>query len=195
MQGPPGGGGWNPGGGPPAGGGWNPGGGAPTPAPSQPGTPARTVALSAAELASAQGTPPPGGAPPGFAPMGAPPSAPGAPPYGGAPPQAVAQPVDAKPVPTNVGIWIGLLFFAVGTMACLVTGAAAAMLGESQSVMVSYLGVPLALAGLVAPLAGAIARGQSQPVAIGAPIGCGCVTMIVAMMGLVVFYTAIWPSL
>lgn len=108
---------------------------------------------------------------------------------------AMAQPVDAKPVPTNIGLFLGLAWLLVGIVACLGTGAAAAVLGEGDAVVVSYLLVPIAVAGLVAPIAGAATRTQSQAVAIGSPVGCGCVTMMLTMVAVIVFYQAIWPSL
>ena len=145
------------------------------------------MALSATELASAHG------------------SAPGQTPYGGVAPAvaqpahaatpAMAQPIDARPLPTNVGLFVGLALFALGTLSCLGTGAAAALLRERDAVMVSYLTVPLILGGLIAPIVGLVTRGQSAPVSGGAAGGCGCLTMVVAAVGVVVFYQAIWPSL
>ena len=188
MQGPPGGGGWNPGGGPPGG----------TPPPSQPGAPARTVALSAAELQSAQGaTPPPTAGPHGAPAAGYGAAGYGAPPagYGTPPAQVFAQPVEARQLPTNVGLFVGLAFFALGTLSCLGTGAAAAVLREPDAVMVSYLTVPMIFGGLVAPIVGLITRGQSAPVSGGASAGCGCLTMMTAVVAVVAFYQLIWPSL
>jgi hypothetical protein len=107
-----------------------------------------------------------------------------------------AQPVAmAQPAPTSIGVWIGIGFALLALFSCLATGAAAALLSERDSVMVSYLTVPLIFAGFVAPIVGGIARKQSAPVAIGSPIGCGCATMMFALVCTIVFYEAIWPSL
>lgn len=146
----------------------------------------RTVALSAAELQSAHGGTPP----PAIGQYGAP-----APLYGGAPAPAVTQPIEARPVATNVGLFVGLAFFALGTLSCLGTGAAAALLRERDATMVSYLTVPLIFGGLVAPIMGLVTRTQSAPVSGGAAGGCGCLTTAAAVVGVVAFYQLIWPSL
>jgi hypothetical protein len=117
-------------------------------------------------------------------------------PYGSpaqaAPPTATA---GASPEPTWIGVIAGGVLFVIGLFGCAATGLAAAMASESDAVMISYLGVPLALGGVVAPIAAALVRRQQPAVAVGVPIGCGCGTMVASILGLVVFFTAIWPSL
>lgn len=99
------------------------------------------------------------------------------------------------PEPTWAGVIAGGVLFLFGMFGCVATGLAAAVASESDAVMVSYIGVPLALGGVVAPIAAALVRKQQLPVAVGVPMGCGCATIVAGVVGLVVFYTAIWPSL
>lgn len=101
----------------------------------------------------------------------------------------------ASQEPTWAGVIAGGVMFLCGLFGCVATGLAAAVASESDAVMVSYLGVPLALGGVVAPIAAALVRRQQMPVAVGVPVGCGCATIVASVVGLVVFYTAIWPSL
>lgn len=104
-------------------------------------------------------------------------------------------PPAAQPTPIWIPLVAGGVFLAAGTFGCLATGLAAAMASESDAVTVSYVGVPLALGGVVAAIAALAARNQQPAVAAGAPVGCGCATMVAGIVALVVFYTAIWPSL
>lgn len=101
--------------------------------------------------------------------------------------------------PSEPATWVGVgaagVFLAVGLFGCVATGLAAAAAGEDEATMVAMLGIPLGLAGLVAPIAAAITRRQQPSVAIGAPIGCGCATLAFGVAGMIVFFTAIWPSL
>lgn len=101
--------------------------------------------------------------------------------------------------PVATPLWIPLVaggaFLALSLFGCLATGVAAAMLGEGDAVSVSYLSVPLALGGLVGAVAAAAVHKQQPAIATGVPVGCGCATMVVGVVGLVVFYQLIWPSL
>jgi len=97
--------------------------------------------------------------------------------------------------PTWAGVIVGGVMLLFGLFGCAATGLAAAISSESNAMSVSYIGVPLALGGVVAPIVAAFVRSQPMPVAVGAPIGCGCATMVASVVGLVVFFTVIWPSL
>ncbi|MFO0683232.1 MAG: hypothetical protein U0234_14340 [Sandaracinus sp.] len=99
------------------------------------------------------------------------------------------------PEPTWIGVGAAGVFLAIGLFGCLATGVAAAAASEDEAVMIAMLGVPLGLAGLVAPIAAALTRRQAPAVAVGAPIGCGCATITFGIVAMVVFFTAIWPSL
>jgi len=99
------------------------------------------------------------------------------------------------PEPTWYGLAIAGVMFLVGLFGCAATGLAATIASESDAMMVSYFGIPLALGGVVAPITAALVRKQQLPIAIGAPVGCGCATMVAGVVGMVVFFTAIWPSL
>jgi hypothetical protein len=123
--------------------------------------------------------PPPSGGPS----VGAPPPAPGAPPPGG------------EGEPNNIGLILAALWLALGMLGCLGTGAAAVFASESAAVNVSYLGVPMFFAGTSAMLVAPFLRTKGAPLAIGAPVGCGCLGFLgsAAVVGL--FYAMIWPSL
>jgi len=97
--------------------------------------------------------------------------------------------------PTWFGVIAGTVMFLVGLFGCAATGLAAATASESDAMIVSYFGVPLALGGVVAPIAAAFVRRQPLPIAIGVPVGCGCATIMAGVVAMVVFFTAIWPSL
>ena len=100
-----------------------------------------------------------------------------------------------QPEPTWFGVAVGGVMFLVGLFGCAATGLAAAAASESDAVMIAYVGVPLALGGVVAPIAAAFVRRQPLAVAIGVPVGCGCATIMAGVVAMVVFFTAIWPSL
>lgn len=102
---------------------------------------------------------------------------------------------NAPAPPSWIGLIVSGVMFLFGLFGCVATGLAAAMAHESDAMTVAYVGVPLALAGVVAPIVAAIVRTQQPAVAIGAPVGCGCATFVVGVVGIVVFFTAIWPSL
>ena len=90
---------------------------------------------------------------------------------------------------------IGVVMFLLGTVGCLATGLAAASASEDDAIVVAYLGIPLALAGLVAPIAALLVREKDLPVSIGVPVGCGCGTVVASVVLLVVFFTLVWPTL
>ena len=85
--------------------------------------------------------------------------------------------------------------FLLGTLGCLATGFAAASAGEGDAIVVSYIGIPLALGGVVAPIAALLVREKDLPISIGVPVGCGCGTAVASIVGLVVFFTLVWPDL
>jgi hypothetical protein len=101
----------------------------------------------------------------------------------------------AAPRPSWIGVGIGVAMFLLGTLGCIATGLAAANASEDDAVVVAYLGIPLALAGLVAPIAALVVREKDLPISIGVPVGCGCATMVASVVGLVVFFTVVWPAL
>ena len=144
--------------------------------------------------------PPPGGAPPPFG--GTPPPFGGTPPpFGGTPapiPQAAPSPYPAAPAQAE-GTWIGVvlsaLLFLGSIAACLVTGIAAAEARESDAVVVSMVTVPTVIAGLFPWIIALLTRKKGTGLAVGAPIGCGCLTWIVSLVSMVVFYVVIWPEL
>jgi hypothetical protein len=97
--------------------------------------------------------------------------------------------------PTWAGVIAGGAMFLLGLFGCAATGLAAAVASESDAMAVSYLGVPFAIGGTIALIAAGITRSQQPAIAIGVPIGCGCVSIVVGVVGMIVFFTAIWPSL
>ncbi len=100
----------------------------------------------------------------------------------------------SEPEGTKVGLIIAGIWLAFGFLGCVGTGIAGAM-SESLGVSVSYLGIPLFFGGLSAILAAPFLQKKGSGVAIGVPIGCGCLGMMAAGISLGVFFTAIWPSL
>lgn len=95
---------------------------------------------------------------------------------------------------TNVGLIIAGLWLGLGLLSCVATGVAGAM-SETMGMNVSYFGVPMFFAGLGAMIVAPFVRTKGTPVAVGAPIGCGCGGFLLAGVALGVFYAAIWPSL
>jgi len=150
--------------------------------------------------------PPPGGAPPPFGgtpppPGGTPPPFGGTPPpFGGTPapiPQAAPSPpaAPAQAEGTWIGVVLSALLFLGSIAACLVTGIAAAEARESDAVVVSMVTVPTVIAGLFPWIIALLTRKKGTGLAVGAPIGCGCLTWIVSLVSMVVFYVVIWPEL
>ncbi len=101
--------------------------------------------------------------------------------------------------PEEKGTWIGVGLSAamlfVSLIACVLTGIAASEMREEEAVTVSYMTVPFIVAGLVAWLPALLARKKGMGIAVGAPIGCGCIAGIVASVALMIFYVVLWPSL
>ena len=96
---------------------------------------------------------------------------------------------------TWAGVIVGGVMLVLGLFGLAATLLAAVIASESDAVSVSYVGVPLALGGMIAPVAALLVRRQQMTVAVAVPVGCGCATMVAGIVGLVVFFTAIWPSL
>ncbi len=83
-------------------------------------------------------------------------------------------------------------------LGCVVGGGITAIAGansESDGVAAAGLTVLPIGFGLAATLVAIITRKKQKGVAIGAPIGCGCLGGIGAAIAFFVFMTAIWPSL
>jgi hypothetical protein len=127
--------------------------------------------------------------PPGYPPQGYPPQAypPG--------PHAVAA---AAPPPSGARAavrWGALGMLLLGFL--LVIGTAiAGMSSESLGVTMSYVTAgPLGfgLAGFIVALI--TKKSQSNGVAVGAPLGCGCLSALIFVALTVVFFTAIFPAL
>jgi hypothetical protein len=101
--------------------------------------------------------------------------------------------------PEEKGTWIGLglsaVMLVVSFIACGITGIAASEMREEEAVTLSYLTIPFIVAGLVAWLPAALTRKKGTALAVGAPLGCGCLAGIAASIGLMIFYVVLWPSL
>lgn len=174
MSVPGGGGGWGPPGG---GGGWGPP-QPPTPAPTGQGAPAPAYGAPP----PAQWTPPPsqGGGPP----QG---------PQGGPPPGHTPPP--SEPQGTWIGVAIAVLFLLGSVFSCLVTGLVAATESERFAMEVAYVTMPTVFAGLLPWIVALLVRKKGTGLAVGAPIGCGCLTWVVSLVSVIVFFEVIWPSL
>lgn len=96
---------------------------------------------------------------------------------------------------TWIGVGISVAMLLLSLLACVITGIAGANMRESEAVELSYLTVPIIFSGLVAWLPAVLARKKGMGLAIGAPVGCGCVSGVFAGIGLFVFYVVLWPSL
>ncbi len=135
-------------------------------------------------------TPPPYGRPPepaGFhSPVG-----PGGPP----PPAAVAPRVDDPAGGTWLGVAAGVAMLALSLFACVGTGAVAALESETHAMQAAYLTVPAVFAGLWPWIVALLTRKQSPALAVGAPLGCGCVAWVAGVVGVIVFFQIVWPSL
>lgn len=141
--------------------------------------------------------PPQGPPPQQYPPQGQPPQ-----PYAqqGQPPQQypnAQQPAAAAPAaPVKWwGGYVSLGMLVVSLLLGIATGVAA-ISSESAGVMMSYVAVgPFAfgVAGLIVALV--TKKNANAKVAVGAPIGCGCLAWIVAVMMLFVFMVAIFPKL
>ncbi len=96
---------------------------------------------------------------------------------------------------TSVGIVSGCVLCVVSAACLLAMGLAAAKMSESKSMSLSYLFVPVIPVGFVALISAFFVRRQKSAVAVGVPLGCGCLTWLGGLAGLWVFYALIWPSL
>ena len=75
------------------------------------------------------------------------------------------------------------------------TGVAAYM-SEDLGVTMSYVAIGPFAFGVAGTIVALVTRkNANQKIAVGAPIGCGCLAWIVAVLLLVVFMVAIFPSL
>ena len=135
-------------------------------------------------------------------PYGQPPQPYGQSPYGQPPQQPYGSSQgfpQAPPVPTKPARWWGgyvsLGMLALSFMLGIGTGIAAAM-SESLGVSMSYLAVGPFAFGVIGTIVALVTKkNPNQKVAVGAPIGCGCLSWIVAVAMLFVFMVAIFPSL
>ncbi|AKF09603.1 hypothetical protein [Sandaracinus amylolyticus] len=132
---------------------------------------------------------------------GAPPpsySQPGPPPGQGwapQPPQVTPPGGPNEPNGTWIGVILSVLFLLGSFLACAVTGIVAANESERFAMEVSYVTVPTIVAGLFPWIVALLLRKKGTGVAVGAPIGCGCLTWVVSLVGIIVFFEVIWPSL
>jgi len=139
---------------------------------------------------------PPYGQPPQQPPYGQPPQ----PPQQGYAPQGYAQqPVPpAAPAAKPAKWWGGYVSFAMlalGLLLGVATGIAAFM-SESLGVSMSYVAIGPFAFGVVGTIAALVTKkNPNQKIAIGAPLGCGCLSWIFAAAMLFVFMVAIFPSL
>ncbi|RLB46140.1 MAG: hypothetical protein DRJ42_28355 [Deltaproteobacteria bacterium] len=102
---------------------------------------------------------------------------------------------DGEDKGTWIGVGISVAMLLLSLLACVITGVAGANMRESEAVQLSYLTVPVIFSGLVAWLPAVLLRKKGLGLAIGAPVGCGCLTGIFAGVGVAVFYVVLWPSL
>ena len=139
---------------------------------------------------------PPFGQPPQQPPYGQPQQQPsyGQPPQGYAPQQAAPAAAPAKPARWWGG-YVSLGVLALSLLLGVATGIAAYM-SESLGVSMSYVAVGPFAFGLVGTIVALVTKkNPNQKIAVGAPIGCGCLSWIFAAGLLFVFMVAIFPSL
>lgn len=96
---------------------------------------------------------------------------------------------------TRAGVILSMVMLVGSLLGCVISGIAAGNMSESEAVQISYFTVPIIVAGLVAWVPALLARKQSAAIAVGAPLGCGCLSGIFAGIGLAIFYVVLWPSL
>ena len=90
---------------------------------------------------------------------------------------------------------MSLAILAISLLLGVGTGVGAYM-SESLGVTMSYVAVgPFAFGVVGTIVALATKKNANQKIAVGAPIGCGCLAWVVAVLLLVVFMVAIFPSL
>src|SRR5262245_38377766 len=102
---------------------------------------------------------------------------------------------DDPPAANNIGLVLAILWFFAGVLGCAGAGAVAALMSESLGVLASYFGYPLFVGGLAALLIAPFVRRSGAGVAVGAPVGCGCLGMIATFFLVVVFFAVIFPAL
>ncbi len=129
--------------------------------------------------------------------FGQPPQPPQQPPYGqppqGYPPQTPPA-ATAKPAKWWGG-YVSLAMLALSLLLGVLTGVAA-MSSEELGVTMSYVAIGPFAFGVVGTIVALITKkNPNQKVAVGAPLGCGCLSWIVAAALLFVFMVAIFPSL
>lgn len=139
--------------------------------------------------------PPPGPQHPGYPNQPGQPNQPGYQPQAPGQPAAHAQPPTPGPQPTKLGLIVGALWLMLGLAGALITAIMAITQSEQTAVDVSMVGLPLFFSGVVAMLVAPFVRKKSKGAAIGAPIGCGCGTLLFGIAGMVLFFAAIWPAL
>jgi hypothetical protein len=67
--------------------------------------------------------------------------------------------------------------------------------GSSSASLASYFGFPLFAGGLAALLVAPFLRRYGAPAAVGAPLGCGCFSMLATLFAVVMFFAVIFPML
>jgi hypothetical protein len=100
-----------------------------------------------------------------------------------------------EPPATWIGVGIAVAMLGVSVLACLGTGIVAANESESFAVEVSMATMPCAIAGVFPWIVALLVRRRGLPMAIGVPLGCGCLGYVAGAIALAGFYTLIWPSL
>jgi len=134
--------------------------------------------------------PPPGQQPPQY------PGMPQSPQYPGMPPQQPPVPPAPPAGPTRWwGGYVSLAMLALSLLLGIGTGVAAYM-SEELGVYMSYVAIGPFAFGVAGTIVALVTKKNANPkVAVGAPIGCGCLAWVVAVLLLVVFMVAIFPSL
>ena len=101
----------------------------------------------------------------------------------------------AAPTGTWIGVGVSVALLGLSVLSCLATGIVAANESERFAVEVSYVTVPMIAGGLVPWIVALLTRKKSHALAVGAPLGCGCLSWAVALVGTIVFYALVWDSL
>jgi hypothetical protein len=99
------------------------------------------------------------------------------------------------PSPTNVGLILAALWFGIGVLGCAGAGFAIGFVSESMGILASYVGFPLFAGGVAALLVAPFLRRSGTGLAVGAPVGCGCFSLLATLFAVVVFFVAIFPAL
>ncbi len=96
---------------------------------------------------------------------------------------------------TWIGVGLSVALLGLSVLSCLATGIVAANESERFAVEVSYVTVPMIAGGLVPWIVALLTRKKSRALAVGAPLGCGCLSWAVALVGTIAFYALVWDSL